>query len=184
MMASLGRYLLRQSTAEYNSVNFCLSPGAPVSVQYVTRTLRMGMLLMDGSWEVARPFGNLPNATCPVATYWNGGRLTEKDDGLSAAGAGNLTSVFMVCNSPESGQLGCSGPFQSAGLTYAVGANAAGTQGLSATSMEIHSLGSWGCPFTSSAGNTKFNSVYMYVDQTGNLGRICGWRRWHHSATH
>lgn len=159
------------ATAVYNSVHFCLTPGAP-NVGSVCNPFTANGYVADG-WLVGgstAAFGTCVTPNCPVATYWNGGTLTEKDEGLSAAGAGNLTSVFMVCNSPETGQTGCSGPFQSQGLTYAVGANAAGTHGIICDfNGDPLAGGSWGCPFTSAVA-TRFNSVYMYVDQTGNLG--------------
>ena len=84
---------------EYNSANFCISPGAP----------GVGSLCNvngDGSdgWLVG---GN--GATVPIATYWDGSGLTEVVIGLTGV-AGNLTSVFMVCHSPQF-SLGCSGPF-------------------------------------------------------------------------
>src|SRR5208337_4220809 len=61
-------------------------------------------------------------------------------------------------------------PFQAQGLTYAVGSNAAGTHGIICEfNGDPLAGGSWGCPFISTHA-TKFNSVYMYVDQTGNLG--------------
>src|SRR5208282_4657247 len=102
------------SNAVYYSVNFCLNPGAPGVGSICTPYTQNGNVA-DG-WLVGSStaaFGTSTTPTCPVASYWNGGTLTEKDEGLFAAGAGNLTSVFMVCNSPETGQTGCSGPFQS-----------------------------------------------------------------------
>ena len=101
-------------TGIYNGVNFCLTPGAP-NVGSICSPYTQNGAVADG-WLVggsATAFGTCTTTICPVATYWNGGTLTEKDDGLSANLAGNLTSVFMVCNSPETGQTGCSGPFQS-----------------------------------------------------------------------
>ncbi|MGD0422811.1 MAG: hypothetical protein ABSA92_05070 [Candidatus Bathyarchaeia archaeon] len=159
------------TTAVYNSVHFCLTPGAP-NVGSICNPYSSSGYVSDG-WLVGgstTAFGTCATTICPVASYWNGGTLTEKDEGLSAAGAGNLTSVFMVCNSPETGQTGCSGPFQSQGLTYAVGANAAGSHGIICSfNGDPLGGGSWGCPFTSTHA-ARFNGVYMYVDQTGNLG--------------
>ncbi|HKM77054.1 MAG TPA: hypothetical protein VJZ32_11625 [Candidatus Bathyarchaeia archaeon] len=159
------------STAVYYSVNFCLNPGAPGVGSICTPYTQNGNVA-DG-WLVGSStaaFGTCTTPTCPVASYWNGGTLTEKDEGLFAAGAGNLTSVFMVCNSPETGQTGCSGPFQSQGLTYAVGQTNTGSHGIICNfNGDPLAGGSWGCPFTSTHA-TVFNSVYMYVDSTGNLG--------------
>ena len=101
-------------SAVYNSVNFCQSPGAPNLGSLCTVT-NIGNIAADG-WFV----GGSRHYRHPVATYWDGSALTEVDTGLAAAGAGNLTSVFMVCHSPAF-SLGCSGSFQSGGLTYAVG---------------------------------------------------------------
>jgi len=153
---------------EYNSANFCLSPGAP----------GVGSLCNvngDGSdgWLVG---GN--GATVPVATYWDGTGLTEQITGLGAAG--NLTSVFMVCHSPQF-SLGCSGPFNSAGLTYAVGTDTGGTAGIICDwNGNPKAPGGWSCPFTSvAAGNTAYNGVYMFVDQNGNLGGFAvGYNGW------
>lgn len=158
-------------TGVYNAVNFCLTPGAPNVGSLCTPYTQNGYVA-DG-WLVGSStaaFGTCVTPVCPVATYWNGGTLTEKDDGLSANLAGNLTSVFMVCNSPETGQTGCSGPFQSQGLTYAAGQNQAGTFGIICDfNGDPLAGGSWVCPFTSTHA-TKFNSIYMYVDQVGNIG--------------
>ncbi len=148
----------------YYSVNFCLNPGAPGVGSLCSPYTRNGYVA-DG-WLVGTVSG-----TTPVATYWDGGGLTEVDTGLLAALAGNLTSVFMVCNSPETGQLGCSGPFASAGLTYAAGESTTGVGIICNFNGDPKAGGSWACPHLSTiAGNTHYNSVYMFVDQSGALG--------------
>ena len=161
------------ASAVYSSANFCLNPGAPGVGSICNPYTQNGNVAdgwLVGSSIVANATGGCTTPVCPVASYWNGGTLTEKDEGLFAAGAGNLTSVFMVCNSPETGQTGCSGPFQSQGLTYAVGQTNAGSHGIICNfNGDPLAGGSWGCPFTSTHASV-FNGVYMYVDSTGNLG--------------
>jgi len=149
------------ASAVYNSAHFCLAPGAPNVGSVCTPYTKNGYVA-DG-WLVGTIGG-----TSPVATYWDGSALTEHHEGLAAAG--NLTSVFMVCNSPETGQLGCSGTFQSYGLTYAVGSDSAGTHGIICNfNGDPKAGGSWVCPFVSGTA-TRYNGVYMYVDPSGNLG--------------
>ena len=143
----------------YYSANFCLTPGAP-NVGSICNPFTQNGYVADG-WLVGTVGG-----TTPVATYWDGSALTEKDTGLALAGAGNLTSVFVVCNLQQTaGQIGCSGSFASSGLTYAVGETSAGSHGIICQ----FTSGGWTCPFTSALA-TRYNSVYMFVDQNGNLG--------------
>ncbi|MGA2784702.1 MAG: YCF48-related protein [Candidatus Bathyarchaeia archaeon] len=157
-------------SAVYNSVNFCQSPGAPNLGSLCTVTT-IGNVAADG-WLVGTVG---PTGTTPIATYWDGYQLTEVDDGLALAGAGNLTSVFVVCHSvPFS--LGCSGSsFASGGLTFAVGSTNAPYPTGNGIICEFNGnpkgSGSWTCPIAWQTPLThRYNSVYMYVDQAGNLG--------------
>jgi len=156
------------ANAVYNSVNFCQPPGAP-SLGGLCTVNTIGNTAADG-WFV----GTVAATNTPVATYWDGYALTEVDEGLAAASAGNLTSVFMVCHSAPF-SLGCSGSsFQSGGLTYAVGSTNVAYPGghgiICVFNGNPKAGGSWNCPFTSTHNNPRFNSVYMYVDQNNNLG--------------
>ena len=87
------------TNATYNSVNFCTSPGAP----------GVGLCNPNGDGSDGWIVGNSNSTTHPagsaggIALYWDGA-LTAQNNGLSDAK--NLTSVFMVCHSPEFGS-GC-----------------------------------------------------------------------------
>ena len=153
-------------SAVYYSANFCLAPGAP-NVGPMCSPYTQNGFVADG-WLVGYDAGK----PSPVATYWDGSALTEIwDNELSLAGARNLTSVFMVCNSPETGQSGCSGSFAGPGLTYAVGSGAAGVGIICSFNGDPKAGGSWGCTYPTGAVHpTKYNSVYMYVDSSGQLG--------------
>jgi hypothetical protein len=141
------------SGAEYNAAHFCTAPGAP----------GVGLCSPNGDGSDGWIVGSAAGAA--VALYWDGSALTQVSTGLSTYGATNLTSVFMACHSPPYGS-GCPGSL-SPGLTYAVGAT--GAHGIIfAFNGNPKSSGGWTFQFQSSLA-TKFNSVYMYIDQAGNL---------------
>ncbi len=136
----------------YTSVHLCTNPGAP----------SVGLCSPNGDgsdgWIVGAVSGG-----AQVALYWDGSALTQVSTGLG--GSGQLNSVFMVCHSPPFG-TGCPG-LLSAGLTYAVGTNgAAGV--IYDFNGNPKAGGGWTLVFTSLLATT-FNSVYMYIDQTGAL---------------
>jgi photosystem II stability/assembly factor-like uncharacterized protein len=152
------------SNAIFDAVHFCKSPGAP-GVGSVCDPNGDGS---DGWFVGGMPSAGPPDS--PVAVYWSGSGLpTQNTNGLS--GAGELFGVFMVCHSPQYG-IGCSGSFATAGLTYAAGSDAGRTAGV------VYAFsgnpigpptGGWTLQFTS-ALTTRFRSIYMFVDQNGQLG--------------
>ncbi len=109
--------------------------------------------------------------TTGVAVYWNGAALTTVNTGLSDAA--NLTSVFMVCHSPEYGS-GCpsSAGFVS-GLTYAVGTNITSSTSshgsIWAFSGDPKGSGGWIEQTVVGVATDRYNSVYMFRDSSGNL---------------
>ena len=139
------------SGAVYNAVNFCTSPGAPA----------VGLCSPNGDGSDGWIVGG--SGSGQVALYWDGAALTQVSTGLGGAGA--LNSVFMVCHSPPY-STGCPGSF-STGLTYAAGTN--GANGVVyAFNGNPKAGGGWTPSFTSATA-TKFNSIYMYIDQSGAL---------------
>lgn len=140
-------------TALWNSVNFCTSPGAP----------SVGLCSPNGDgsdgWIVGAVAGPVPKAV-----YWDGAILTTVNSGLPAAG--NLTSVFEFCHFDGSG---CSSGTGSIGSAVAVGANAtAGAIFYFSGNPKLG--GSWHEQKVTGVTTSMYNSVYMYVDPTGNLG--------------
>lgn len=132
--------------AVYNSVHFCTAPGAP----------GVGLCSPNGDgtdgWVVGTAAGNA------VAVYVsNPSTLTQVSTGL---GAGNLTSVFMVCHSPPYGS-GCPGAL-SAGRTYAAG-QSGGAGVIYVFNGDPLNAGGWTLQFTSLL-TSKFNSIYMFWD--------------------
>jgi hypothetical protein len=140
------------SLAEYNAAHFCTAPGAP----------GVGLCSPNGDGSDGWIVGAASGAA--VALYWDGAALTQVSTGLPS-GSANLTSVFMVCHSPPFGS-GCPGSL-SPGLTYAVG-TAGGHGIIFAFNGNPKAGGGWTSQFVSSLA-TRFNSVYMYVGQSGNL---------------
>jgi photosystem II stability/assembly factor-like uncharacterized protein len=138
----------------YNSVHFCTSPGAP----------GVGLCSPNGDgsdgWVVGGPNGAPPGA---AALYWDGAALTPVTTGLTASVI--LNSVFMACHSPQWG-TGCPGSL-AAGLTFAVGTDG-GAGVIYQFNGNPKSGGGWTLQFTSALATT-YNSVYMYIDQAGNL---------------
>jgi len=153
------------TSTEYNSVNFCTSPGAP----------SVGLCSPNGDGSDGWIVGT--DGTNGVALYWDGFTLTTINTGLSVTAATNLTSVFMACHSPQFGS-GCPGSI-AAGLTIAVGANstAGGTgdiwqfQGNPKNSPGWTHPEAWCNPAPCAVGSTttKYNGVYLFQDSTGNL---------------
>jgi len=142
------------ATAVYYGVHFCTSSGAP----------GVGLCSPNGDgsdgWMVGAAAG------AGVALYWDTSALSIVNTGLSAAT--NLTSVFMVCHSPEFGS-GCpSSAGFGPGLTYAVGANT--TSGsIWAFNGDPKASGGWTEQVVVGTTTTRYNSVYMFEDGAGNL---------------
>ena len=142
------------SNAVYYGVNFCTNPGAP----------GVGLCSPNGDgsdgWLVGAAAG------VGVAVYWDGAALTTVNNGLTTPT--NLTSVFMVCHSPEYGS-GCpSAAGFAPGLTYAVGKNA--TSGsIWAFNGDPKASGGWTEQKVVGITTTTYNSVYMLQDSAGNL---------------
>jgi hypothetical protein len=148
------------AAAVYYGVNFCTSPGAP----------GVGLCSPNGDGSDGWLVGQTTTPT-GLAVYWDGAALTTQTTGLS--NAANLTSVFMVCHSPEFGS-GCpSGAAFVAGLTYAVGANLTSSTGshgsIWAFSGDPKTSGGWIEQSVHGAPTDRFNSVYMFQDGAGNL---------------
>ena len=154
--------------AVYYGVNFCTSPGAP----------GVGLCSPNGDGSD----GWLVGSTCPssscttagdgVAAYWDGAALTTKTTGLTTD-AVNLTSVFMVCHSPEYGSV-CPGSagFVS-GLTYAAGTNATASTSsrgsIWAFSGDPKTSGGWVEQDVVGQAAARYNSIYMFQDASGAL---------------
>ncbi len=141
--------------AVYYGVNFCTNPGAP----------GVGLCSPNGDgsdgWIVGAAAG------LGVAVYWDGAALTTVNTGLSDAT--NLTSVFMVCHSPEYGS-GCSSSAGfTPGLTYAVGTNSSTRGSIWAFNGDPKASGGWTEQKVVGILSTRYNSVYMLQDGTGNL---------------
>jgi photosystem II stability/assembly factor-like uncharacterized protein len=140
--------------AEYNAAHFCTAPGAP----------GVGLCSPNGDGSDGWIVGSGPSGA--VALYWDGSALTQVSTGLATYSASNLTSVFMVCHSAPYGS-GCPGALAS-GLTYAAGSTGAGQGIILAFNGNPKASGGWTQQFVTST-TTQFNSIYMYIDQSGNL---------------
>jgi len=144
----------------YYGVNFCTNSGAP----------GVGLCSPNGDgsdgWLVGCA-NTCAAANDGVAVYWDGAALTTKMTGLSDAE--NLTSVFMVCHSPEYGS-GCPGSagFVS-GLTYAAGENATGLGSIWAFSGDPKTSGGWVEQDVVGQAAARYNSIYMFQDASGAL---------------
>jgi photosystem II stability/assembly factor-like uncharacterized protein len=149
----------------YYGVNFCTSPGAP----------GVGLCSQNGDgsdgWLVGCTAAPCTTGGDGVAVYYDGAALTTKTTGLSDAA--NLTSVFMVCHSPEfsSGCPGSSGFV--GGLTYAAGRNGTSTTSshgsIWAFSGDPKSSGGWVEQVVLGQAADHYNSIYMFQDSAGNL---------------
>ncbi len=147
------------SGALYNSAHLCTNPGAP----------GVGLCSPNGDgsdgWIVGTAAG------VGISVYWDGAALTQITLGL--ASSTNLTSVFMVCHSPQFSS-GCpSGVAFSSGLTVAVGSNSSGVGAIYQFSGNPKSGGGWTQQKVTSLDavpTTRFNSVYMFQDPSGTLG--------------
>jgi photosystem II stability/assembly factor-like uncharacterized protein len=145
------------SPAVWNSVHFCTAPGAP----------GVGLCSPNGDgsdgWIVGTAGG------FARALYWDGssGSWTDVSTGLATYGAANLTSVFLVCHSPPWG-TGCPSSASTTGLAYAVGSAGVAGAIFAFNGWPGHS-GGWTLQTVAGATTTRYNSVYMYIDQSGNL---------------
>jgi hypothetical protein len=144
----------------YTGVHFCTSPGTP----------GVGLCSPNGDGSDGWIVGGLAGApvTGQVALYVTSpSTITPARSGLG--GAGYLTSVFEIChvdNDPNG--KGC--PSGISGDAYAVGTDG-GTAVIYEYSGGAPSGGSWvSMPITLAATPaTILNSVYMFIDSTGNL---------------
>jgi len=140
----------------YTGVNFCTSPGSP----------GVGLCSPNGDGSDGWIVGG--NNTGPIAAYvTNPAVITPDVIGLPAGGY--LTSVFETChvtNDPNG--LGCPTSL-GAGQAYAAGTD--GTHGVifEYTGGAPSGLGGWHKMLVSGASATIYNSIYMFVDSTGNL---------------
>ena len=155
------------SAAIYYGVNFCTSPGAP----------GVGLCSPNGDGSDGWLVGRCQTAACngvgdtAIAAYWDVASLTSKTTGLT--NAANLTSVFMVCHSPQFGS-GCpSSAGFVAGLTYAAGVNTtssgASHASIWAFSGDPKSSGGWVEQSVLGTAADRFNSIYMFQDGSGIL---------------
>ncbi len=144
----------------YNSAHFCTNPGAP----------GVGLCSPNGDGSDGWIVGRSETGPVGVSLYWDGAALTQITLGL--ASSTNLTSVFMVCHSPPFG-TGCPGGGAfTGGLTFAVGSNSSGLGAIYQFSGNPKSGGGWTQQKVTSLDavpTTKFNSVYMFQDNTGTL---------------
>ena len=143
----------------YTGVHFCTSPGSP----------GVGLCSPNGDGTDGWIVGG--NSTGPIAAYiTNPAVITPDTIGLPLGGY--LTSVFETChvtNDPNG--VGCPSSL-GAGQAYA-----AGTTGSAGAIYEYaggapSGLGGWHAMLISplpTPAPTIFNSIYMFVDSTGNL---------------
>ena len=147
-------------TAVYYGVNFCTNPGAP----------GVGLCSPNGDGSDGWLVGCTALCTAAnegVAVYWDGAALTTVNTGLSDAE--NLTSVFMVCHSPEYGS-GCpSSAGFGPGLTYAAGTNSTPKGSIWAFNGDPKASGGWTEQKVVGVNSPRYNSVYMLQDSAGNL---------------
>lgn len=150
--------------AVWTSTHFCTTPGAP----------GVGLCNPNGDgtdgWIVGGSDLN-PSLSVPLALYWAGpsSGLTPVNPPVPYTTAhGILNSVFMVCHSPPYGS-GCPGGAAfSPGLTIAVGSDGANGVIYQLSGDPLHGAG-WVFQTVTGDPTSAYNSVYMYVDQTGNL---------------
>lgn len=148
------------ATSIYYGVNFCTSPGAP----------GVGLCSPNGDGSDGWLVGQNTGTSKGLAVYWAPG-LTTQTTGLGDAL--NLTSVFMVCHSPEFSS-GCpsSAGFVN-GLTYAVGKNITSSTSshgsVWAFSGDPKSSGGWVEQVVLGFPADHYNSIYMFQDSAGNL---------------
>jgi photosystem II stability/assembly factor-like uncharacterized protein len=141
--------------AVWNSVHFCTTPGAP----------GVGLCSPNGDGSDGWIVGTAGGAA--KALYWGGSSWTDVSTGLATYGAANLTSVFLVCHSPPYG-TGCPSSASTTGLAYAVG-SAGGVGAIFAFNGWPGHSGGWTPQIVSGVSTSQYNSVYMYIDQSGNL---------------
>ena len=140
----------------YTGVTFCTSPGSP----------GVGLCSPNGDGTDGWIVGG--TSTGPVALYVPSPSVgaTPDTSGLVAAAGGYLTSVFETChvdNDPNG--KGC--PSGLSGDAFAAGTN--GAHGvIYEYSGGAPVGGGWTLVQTSSSA-TIYNSIYMFVDSTGNL---------------
>lgn len=149
------------SSARYNSVHFCTAPGAP----------SVGLCSPNGDGKDGWIVGRTATGT-GVSLYWDGATLTQVTS-FGAVLPINLTSVFMVCHSPPLGTDCPSGSPFAAGLTVAVGSNATGGA-IWYFNGDPKAGGGWTHQTVTGVSTDRYNSVYMYVDQSGNLAGFAG----------
>lgn len=139
----------------YTGVNFCTSPGAP----------GVGLCSPNGDGTDGWIVGG--NSTGMVAIYvTNPSSLSPDSANLPLSGY--LTSVFETChvtNDPNG--VGCPSGLN-AGAAYAAG-TAGGHGVIFEYSGPAPTNGGWTLVYTSSTA-TIYNSIYMYVDSSNQLG--------------
>ena len=140
----------------YNSVNFCTNPGAP----------GVGLCSANGDGSDGWFVGSNTAGTLGISVYYDGSAATQISLGLS--NSVNLTSVFMVCHSPQFGS-GCPGGISyPSGLTYAVGKNSTAGAIWQFSGNPKGGAG-WTEQTVTGTTTTQYNSVYMFQDGSGNL---------------
>jgi len=141
----------------YNSVNFCTNPGAP----------GVGLCSPNGDGSDGWFVGSNTAGTLGISVYYDGVAATQISLGLTADSV-NLTSVFMVCHSPQFGS-GCPGSISfPSGLTDAVGENTTAGAIYQFSGNPKGGAG-WTEQTVTGTTTTQYNSVYMFQDAAGNL---------------
>ena len=141
----------------YNSVSFCTNPGAP----------GVGLCSPNGDGSDGWFVGSNTAGTLGLSVYYDGNAPTQKS---TPADSVNLTSVFMVCHSPQFGS-GCPGGISfPSGLTYAVGKNSTGGAIYQFSGNPKNAcISCWSEQPVTGTGTTQYNGVYVFEDGAGNL---------------
>jgi len=149
----------------YTGVNFCTSPGSPGVGLCSPNGDGSDGWIVGGNRTAYSSFGE-----APVALYVTARGVSPTPDSAGLGSSGYLTSVFETChvtNDPNG--IGCPSALLG-GDAYAVG-----TDGANGVIYEYSGSapigGSWSLVHTSSGAShaTIYNSVYMFIDSTGNL---------------
>jgi len=143
----------------YTGVNFCTSPGSP----------SVGLCSPNGDGSDGWIVGG--DSTGPIALYTSRGGGTSTP--FPTGSTGYLTSVFEVCHqSNDPNGSGC--PSGIPGDAYTAGTD--GTHGVIysysggfPSSGWVGPMSGTGTSCTGTSCPTIYNSIYMFVDSTGNL---------------
>ena len=140
----------------YTGVNFCTSPGSP----------GVGLCSPNGDGTDGWIVGG--NSTGPIAAYvTNPAVITPDTIGLPLGGY--LTSVFETCHvTNDVNGIGCPTSL-GAGQAYAAGTTGSAGAIYEYTGGAPSGLGGWHAMLVTGATTTIYNSIYMFVDSTGNL---------------